>query len=254
MDRRVTACKPVRPDCASASDASTCRRLSLRLTPTSPSTPSFKDIAFAVRSLRRQPGFAIVTILTLALGIGANTAVFSVVNGVLLRPLPYPAPERLEFITSQFPTIGFDQFWISLPEFVEFRDHNQAFASVGAYSVGAANLGTAPPSRPVRGARHAGADADARRASRSHGRWFTAADTVPERPAGRDPLLGLWQSSFGGDPTIVGKTCSSTTSRTSRRRHAARLTTCTIRRSRSGSRSPSTRQRCRTRAAVTAST
>ena len=72
-----------------------------------------KDILYAVRSLVRQPGFTIVTILTLALGIGANTAVFSVVNGVLLRPLPYPQPEQLEYITSQFPSLGFNQFWVS---------------------------------------------------------------------------------------------------------------------------------------------
>ena len=83
-----------------------------------------KDLIYALRSLRRQPGFTLVTILTLALGIGANTAVFSVVNGVILRPLQYPDAGRLEFITSQFPGLGFDQFWVSLPEFVEFRDRD----------------------------------------------------------------------------------------------------------------------------------
>src|SRR3970040_1459115 len=108
-----------------------------------------KDIRYAFRALRRQPAFAVITVLTLALGIGANTAVFSVVNGVLLRPLGYPKPERLEFITSQFPNIGFDQFWVSLPEFVEFRDHNQSFSQVGAYNISAANLGASTPSRPV---------------------------------------------------------------------------------------------------------
>ena len=108
-----------------------------------------KDLLYALRSLGRQPGFTIVTILTLALGIGANTAIFSVVNGVLLRPLAYPDPDRLEFITSQFPTMGFDQFWVSPPEYLEFRDHNEAFSSVGAYTTGAANFGTTPPTRPV---------------------------------------------------------------------------------------------------------
>src|SRR5262245_1242945 len=100
-----------------------------------------KDFLYAVRSLARQPGFTLVTILTLALGIGANTAVFSVVNGVLLRPLGYPQPGQLEYITSQFPALGFNQFWVSPPEFVEFRDYNRTFSSVGAYTVGAANLG-----------------------------------------------------------------------------------------------------------------
>ena len=107
-----------------------------------------KDLRYALRSLGRQPGFTAVTVLTLALGIGANTAVFSVVNGVLLRPLGYPQPERLEYITSQFPGLGFNTFWVSPPEFIEFRDWNQSFSSVGAYSVGAVNLDTSPPTRP----------------------------------------------------------------------------------------------------------
>jgi predicted permease len=107
------------------------------------------DLVHAFRSLRRQPGFALVILLTLALGIGANTAIFSVVNGVLLRPLAYPDPNRLDFISSQFPTLGLDQFWVSPREFVEFRDHNQVFGSVGGYVIGAANFGTNPPIRPV---------------------------------------------------------------------------------------------------------
>lgn len=74
------------------------------------------DLRYALRNLRKSPGYAVVTVLTLALGIGVNSAIFSVVNGVLLKPLPYQQPERLVFITSQFPTLGFDQFWVSAPE------------------------------------------------------------------------------------------------------------------------------------------
>ena len=89
--------------------------------------PTFlQDVRHAFRSLTRQPAFATIVVLTLALGIGANTAVFSVVNGVLLRPLGYPQPERLQFITSQFPGLGFDQFWVSQPEHVEVRQQNQS--------------------------------------------------------------------------------------------------------------------------------
>src|SRR5688572_8301026 len=106
------------------------------------------DIKYALRGLLSRPGFSVVAILTLALGIGANTAIFSVVNGVVLRPLSYPEPERIFFITSQFKGM-FEQFWVSAPEFLEFRERNKAFASVGAYTVGAANLGTETPSRPV---------------------------------------------------------------------------------------------------------
>src|SRR5918997_1410807 len=92
-----------------------------------------QDVIYAFRNLRKSPGYAVVTILTLALGIGANTAIFSVVNGVILKPLPFPQPERLVFITSQFPTLGFDQFWVSIPEFLEFRERNKAFQDVGGY-------------------------------------------------------------------------------------------------------------------------
>jgi predicted permease len=163
-----------------------------------------KDVRYAFRALRRQPGFAVITVLTLALGIGANTAVFSVVNGVLLRPLGYPQPERLEFITSQFPGLGFNQFWVSLPEFVEFRQHNQSFSNVGAYNITAANLGTATPSRPVTALvtpeliPTLGVPA-------LRGRAFSAEDSVPNAPPVAILSFELWQRSFGSDETIVGR-------------------------------------------------
>ena len=87
------------------------------------------DVRYAARLLLKSPAFSAVAVLVLALGIGANTAIFSVVNGVVLRPLPYPEPERLMFITSQFDGM-FDQFWVSAPEFIEFRERNRAFESV----------------------------------------------------------------------------------------------------------------------------
>src|SRR4029078_2470807 len=101
-----------------------------------------QDVVYAVRTLAKTPGYAAVTILTLALGIGANSAIFSVVNGVLLKPLPYRHPERLVFITSTFPSLGFDRFWVSLPEWAEFKERNRSFRSVGAYREGSVNLGT----------------------------------------------------------------------------------------------------------------
>ena len=94
-------------------------------------TELWQDVRYALRSLRKTPGFAIVAVLTLALGIGANSAVFSVVNGVVLRPLPYADPGQLVSVSSAFPGIGFDKFWISPPEFMELREWNRSFASMG---------------------------------------------------------------------------------------------------------------------------
>ena len=99
-----------------------------------------RDVRHAVRNLLRTPGFAFITVFTLALGIGANTAIFSVVNAVILRPLGYPRPERLVYVSSQFPQMGFDQFWISPPEFLEFQERTKSFSSVGAFTTGQANL------------------------------------------------------------------------------------------------------------------
>ncbi|HYN09957.1 MAG TPA: ABC transporter permease [Vicinamibacterales bacterium] len=164
-----------------------------------------KDILYAIRSLIRQPGFTLVTVLTLALGIGANTAVFSVVNGVLLRPLGYPHADQLEYITSQFPNIGFNQFWVSMPEFVEFREHNRTFSSVGAYNVGAANLGTAQPSRPVR-AVVTSELMPTLAVPPLRGRWFTATDCVPNAPPVAILSWELWQRSYAGREDIVGQT------------------------------------------------
>ena len=98
------------------------------------------DIRHGVRTLVRMPGFAIITILTLALGIGANTAIFTVVNAVILRPLGYPRPDRLIYISSQFPQLGFDQFWVSPPEYFELKERTRSFSSIGAFSTGNVNL------------------------------------------------------------------------------------------------------------------
>ncbi len=162
------------------------------------------DLRFSFRTLRRAPAFAVLTILTLALGIGANTAIFSVVNGVLLRPLDYPKSDRLVFITTQFPTLGFDQFWMSLPEFVEFSQHNQAFASVGAYNVGAVNLGTDPPSRPVRAVVTPGL-MPTLGVGAVTGRWFEEKDSAPGAAPVAILSWELWQRAYGGDPGIVGR-------------------------------------------------
>ena len=174
-----------------------------------------QDLRLALRGLLRAPAFAAVTILTLGLGIGANTAIFSIVNGVILRPLPYPRPEQLMFLTTQFPAMGFDQFWVSPPEYFEFRELNQSFAVVGAYTTNEVNLTAGD--RPLR-ARSASVD-DALLTALGiqpiAGRLFAKgeADLVPPpNPTGPVPLppicllsYELWQSAFGGQTNVIGQ-------------------------------------------------
>jgi len=164
-----------------------------------------KDVSYALRGLRRNPGFALLAILTLALGIGANTAIFSVLRGAVLKPLPYPEAGRLVFVTTQFPALGFDQFWVSPPEFLEFRQHNQAFKSVGAYTVGATNLGIDHPVRPVT----AIVSEDllpTLGVAPLRGRGFTHADTDPGAEKVAILSHALWQSAFAGSEAAIGRT------------------------------------------------
>jgi predicted permease len=171
-----------------------------------------QDLRLAIRSLLRAPAFAAVTILTLALGIGANTAIFSIVNGVILRPLSYPKPEQLMYLTTQFPAFGFDQFWVSPPEYFEFRELNQSFAAVGAYTTGEVNLTAGD--RPMR-VRSASVDdrlLTTLGVQPVMGRLFSAGETdlvPPPNPTGPVPLppicilsYELWQTAFGGRHVI----------------------------------------------------
>jgi predicted permease len=174
-----------------------------------------QDLRLAVRSLLRAPAFAAVTILTLALGIGANTAIFSIVNGVILRPLGYPKPEQLMYLTTQFPAFGFDQFWVSPPEYFEFRELNASFAAVGAYTTGEVNLTAGD--RPLR-VRSASVDENLFQALGLQplaGRVFAKGETdvvPPPNPTGPVPLPAicilsyeLWQSAFGGQQNVIGQ-------------------------------------------------
>src|SRR5215831_5261535 len=163
-----------------------------------------RDLRHAARNLLRSPGFASVTVLTLALGIGANTAIFSVVNAVILRPLGYPHSEQLVYISSQFPALGFDQFWVSPPEFLEFQERSHAFSVVGAFTTGQANL--TAPDRPRRV--NAGqASADLFRAlgvNALYGRTFQMDETRPNGPLVTMLSYELWKAAFGGSPTVIG--------------------------------------------------
>ena len=165
-----------------------------------------RDLRSAVRNLVRAPGFALITVLTLALGIGANTAIFSVVHAVILKPLGYPDPEQLLFVTSRFPALGFDQFWVSPPEYFELTEINQSFAVVGAYTTSEANLAARDrPRRVVSGGVNAEL-LEALAVQPQLGRWFRRDETRLNGPSLVILSHEIWQSAFAGRSGIVGET------------------------------------------------
>src|SRR5215470_9717873 len=93
-----------------------------------------QDLRCTIRSLAKSSGFTAVVVATLTLGIGANAAIFTIVHGVLLRPLDYPRPDQLIYLTAESPAVGDTRSALSAPEYAEFRQMNQSFATVGAYA------------------------------------------------------------------------------------------------------------------------
>src|SRR5262249_16171614 len=105
-----------------------------------------QDIRYGIRVLAKSPGFSLIAVLTLALGIGANTAIFSVVNGVLLNPLPYPEPNQLVSLFEEIP--NFKNGSISYPNFIDWRRMNTTFTAMAAYrSTGFSLSGNGEPER-----------------------------------------------------------------------------------------------------------
>lgn len=168
----------------------------------------WQDIRYAIRGLVRNPGFTLVTVVTLALGIGANSAIFSVVNTVLLKPLPYRDPSGLVKVWTRFTGIGLpnDQNWFSAPEFRDLSEQNRSFSAVSVLSSGTFNLGlNGSNPQSVTGAAVSPAVFTILGINPRLGRTF-----LPEEAQqGRDRVVllsyGLWQRAFGADPQIVGK-------------------------------------------------
>src|SRR5262245_44655013 len=97
-----------------------------------------QDLRCTIRSLAKSSGFTAVVVATLALGIGTNAAIFTIVHGVLLRPLDYPRPDQLMYLTAESPAIGGTRNALSAREYAEFRQMNRSFAAIGAYATGGA--------------------------------------------------------------------------------------------------------------------
>jgi putative ABC transport system permease protein len=169
---------------------------------------AWRDLRLAVRSLRRAPGFAIAAILTLALGIGANTAIFSAVHAVLLKPLPYQNPEQLYTVEITIPErLGQVGALLGrIQDYLEWRDADTAFSGVATMTPVQWNLtGTGEPER-VGGARVSTNFFSLLGVPPAQGRGFAAEEEQP----GRDRVVvisdGLWRRRYGADPAIVGRT------------------------------------------------
>jgi len=162
-----------------------------------------QDLRFGARILVKSPGFSFVAILTLALGIGANTAIFSVVNGTLIKPLPYEESERLVFVAEQAASGG--QAPVSYPNFTDWRAQNRVFERVSVFNSGGYTL-TAGGEAELVVAGQVTADLFAAlRVNAAIGRVFTNEDDRP----GAAPVVmlshDLWRRVFGGDPQVVGQ-------------------------------------------------
>jgi putative ABC transport system permease protein len=164
------------------------------------------DLRYALRQLIRSPGFTFVAVLTLALGIGANSAIFSVIDAVLLRSLPFPNPDRLTMVWATAPQRpGEDKAVHSLPDFRDLRAQNHTFAAMSAYTGVSAIWGTGENSEDVPGLAATSDIFDVLGVRPLLGRGFGPGDDKPE--AARVVVIShsFWQRHFAGDPKIIGQ-------------------------------------------------
>jgi len=169
---------------------------------------AWRDVRLGVRTLVHSPIFTIVTVLSLALGIGANTAIFSVVNGLLLRPLPYPEAEQIVHVwhtppQQSFP--GLDRFSVSPANYLDWKAQSTVFEQIAVYTDTSLSLSTSNDPLPLIGGVVSSDFFSVLRSSAMQGRTFTPDDEQP----GRDQVVvishKLWQRAFGANPNIIGQ-------------------------------------------------
>jgi putative ABC transport system permease protein len=165
----------------------------------------WQDVRCGLRMLRKNAGFAIVAILTLALGIGANTAIFSVIHGVLLSPLPYNNPDRIFLLLESNPSRGFPQFSVSPPNYVDWKKDSTSFEQMTSIARGDFNYTGGPEPERLSGARVGWSFFEVMGATPAMGRTFLPEDDVMGKAGVVVLSYGLWTRHFGSDPQIVGK-------------------------------------------------
>jgi putative ABC transport system permease protein len=166
------------------------------------------DLKFALRQLLKNPAFACAAVLCLALGIGATTAIFSIVNAVLLRPLAYAKPDRLIRLYTEFPTFpngGLRRFAFSQPEYLDLRRDAKSWESIEGWANSGVNLASEHEPIRVTGSFVTGGMLNCLGVAPLYGRLIAAADDEPGAPLAANISFGLWQRAFGGDRGIVGR-------------------------------------------------
>src|SRR6266478_3067610 len=164
----------------------------------------WQDLRYGARMLLKNPGITLVVILALALGIGANTAIFSVVNAVLLRPLPYDEADRLVFLNETSKVM--DEISISYPNFTDWRNQNHVFEKIGVYNRGSYNLTAYGDAERIPTGQVSADLFSALRVNAFIGRVFTNDE---DQPGGAPVVVlgyGLWQRRFGGQTSILDQT------------------------------------------------
>lgn len=164
-----------------------------------------QDTRFAARQLWTNPSFTFTAVLALALGIGTTAAIFSVVNGVLLRPLPYPEADRLVMLVEKSDRIQLPKMWVSVPNFEDWKDRNRSFGALGAFGTGVVGLTGAGDPERIQVSWIIGDLLDVLSARPIIGRSFSAEEEVVGGP--RSVILdnGLWRRRFASDPGVLGR-------------------------------------------------
>ena len=163
------------------------------------------DIRYAIRSLLKQPMFTLVALLTLALGIGANTAIFSLVHSVLLKPLPYADSDRMIFVWNTYPLMGLQKATTSIPDYLDRRAQAPAIEESALFTGTSFTLSEEGRPERVRGLRVTPTFFSLYQTSPAIGQPFTEAHAQPGND--KQVILShtLWTTRFGADPSIVGR-------------------------------------------------
>lgn len=165
-----------------------------------------RDLKFSARSLLKRPALTIIATVTLAIGIGANSAIFSTINALLLKPLPFPDPEHIVAIWEKIPSRGVERNEVSLANYLDWNSRNQTFEQLGFYRWWSPNLTGSDSPEHVQGFLVTANFLDIVGVKPLLGRGFSADQNQPGKDAVAVLTYSLWQRRFGGDPNIVDKT------------------------------------------------